>query len=177
VLFGGATALLPAYASDILRVGPDGLGLLRAAPGVGAAVVALVLAWRPLTERVGPAMLWGVALFGLATVVFGVSTSFLLSLAALAILGAADMVSVYIRHLLVQLETPDEIRGRVSAVSAVFIGASNELGEFESGVTAAWWGLRPAVVVGGVASVLIAGLWARWFPELRRLERFGPPPT
>ena len=177
VLFGGATALLPAYASDILQVGPDGLGLLRAAPGVGAAVVALVLAWRPLTERVGPAMLWGVALFGLATVVFGVSTSFLLSLAALAILGAADMVSVYIRHLLVQLETPDEIRGRVSAVSAVFIGASNELGEFESGVTAAWWGLRPAVVVGGVASVLIAGLWARWFPELRRLERFAPPRT
>jgi len=175
VLFGGATALLPAYASDILMVGPDGLGLLRAAPGVGAAVVALVLAWRPLTERVGPAMLWGVALFGLATVVFGVSTSFLLSLVALVILGAADMVSVYIRHLLVQLETPDEIRGRVSAVSAVFIGASNELGEFESGVTAAWWGLRPAVVVGGVASVLIAGLWARWFPELRRLERFGPP--
>jgi len=175
VLFGGATALLPAYASDILQAGPDGLGLLRAAPGAGAAVVALVLAWRPLTERVGPAMLWGVALFGLATVVFGVSTSFLLSLAALAVLGAADMVSVYIRHLLVQLETPDEIRGRVSAVSAVFIGASNELGEFESGVTAAWWGLRPAVVVGGVASVLIAGLWARWFPELRRLERFGPP--
>ncbi|MBS1200721.1 MAG: permease of the major facilitator superfamily [Proteobacteria bacterium] len=175
VLFGGATALLPAYASDILQVGPDGLGLLRAAPGVGAAVVALVLAWRPLTERVGPAMLWGVALFGLATVVFGISTSFLLSLAALAILGAADMVSVYIRHLLVQLETPDEIRGRVSAVSAVFIGASNELGEFESGVTAAWWGLRPAVVVGGVASVVIAGLWARWFPELRRLDRFGPP--
>jgi MFS family permease len=121
-------------------------------------------------------MLWGVALFGVATVVFGLSTSFLLSLAALAILGAADMVSVYIRHLLVQLETPDEIRGRVSAVSAVFIGASNELGEFESGVTAAWWGLRPAVVVGGVASVAIAGLWARGFPELRRLDRFGPPP-
>jgi MFS family permease len=175
VLFGGATALLPAYASDILQVGPDGLGLLRAAPGVGAAVVALVLAWRPLSDHVGPAMLWGVALFGVATVVFGLSTSFGLSLAALAVLGAADMVSVYIRHLLVQLETPDEIRGRVSAVSAVFIGASNELGEFESGVTAAWWGLRPAVVVGGVASVAIAGLWARWFPELARLRRFGEP--
>jgi len=175
VLFGGATALLPAYASDILQVGPDGLGLLRAAPGVGAAVVALVLAWRPLTRRVGPAMFWGVALFGLSTVVFGISTSFVASLVSLSILGAADMVSVYIRHLLVQLETPDEIRGRVSAVSAVFIGASNELGEFESGVTAAWWGLRPAVVVGGVASVTIAGLWARWFPELRTLDRFGPP--
>jgi len=172
VLFGGATALLPAYASDILQVGPDGLGLLRAAPGVGAAAIALLLAWKPLTQRVGPAMLWGVALFGAATIVFGLSDTFLVSLAALAILGAADMVSVYIRHLLVQLETPDEIRGRVSAVSAVFIGASNELGEFESGVTAAWWGLRPAVVVGGVASVAIAGLWARWFPELRGMNRF-----
>ncbi|KPJ82526.1 MAG: MFS transporter [Gammaproteobacteria bacterium SG8_30] len=175
VLFGGATALLPAYASDILQVGPDGLGMLRAAPGVGAALVALWLAWRPLAERVGPAMLWGVAAFGVATVVFGVSENFLLSLGALAVLGAADMVSVYIRHMLVQLETPDAIRGRVSAVSAVFIGASNELGEFESGVTAAWWGLRPAVVVGGVASVAIAGLWARWFPQLRRMDRFPAP--
>jgi len=176
VLFGGATALLPAYASDVLQVGPDGLGLLRAAPGVGAAVIAALLAWRPLTRRVGPAMLGGVALFGLATVVFGLSETFMVSLVALAILGAADMVSVYIRHLLVQLETPDEIRGRVSAVSAVFIGASNELGEFESGVTAAWWGLRPAVVVGGVASVAIAGLWTRWFPELRGMDRFPQPP-
>jgi MFS family permease len=175
VLFGGATALLPAYASDILHVGPDGLGLLRAAPGVGAAAIALLLAWKPLTRRVGPAMLGGVALFGLATIVFGLSDTFLVSLVALSILGAADMVSVYIRHLLVQLETPDEIRGRVSAVSAVFIGASNELGEFESGVTAAWWGLRPAVVVGGVASVAIAGLWTRWFPELRGLDRFPRP--
>jgi MFS family permease len=117
-------------------------------------------------------MLWGVALFGLATVVFGLSDTFMVSLVALSVLGAADMVSVYIRHLLVQLETPDEIRGRVSAVSAVFIGASNELGEFESGVTAAWWGLRPAVIVGGVASIAIAGLWAKWFPELSRLNRF-----
>ena len=175
VLFGGAVALLPAYASDILEVGPDGLGLLRAAPGVGAVVVALLFTWKPLAQRVGPAMLWGVALFGVSTVIFGLSESFAVSLAALAVLGAADMVSVYIRHMLVQLETPDEIRGRVSAVSAVFIGASNELGEFESGVTAAWWGLRPAVVVGGVASVAIAGLWARWFPQLARLDRFGPP--
>ncbi len=177
VLFGGAVALLPAYASDILKIGPDGLGLLRAAPGVGAVVVALVFTWKPLAQRVGPAMLWGVALFGVATVIFGLSESFAVSLTALAVLGAADMVSVYIRHMLVQLETPDEIRGRVSAVSAVFIGASNELGEFESGVTAAWWGLRPAVVVGGVASIAIAGLWARWFPQLARLDRFGPPRT
>jgi len=108
-------------------------------------------------------------------VVFGLSESFVVSLVALTVLGAADMVSVYIRHMLVQLETPDEIRGRVSAVSAVFIGASNELGEFESGVTAAWWGLRPAVVVGGLASVAIAGLWARWFPQLARLDRFNVP--
>ena len=175
VLFGGAVALLPAYASDILKVGPDGLGLLRAAPGVGAVVVALLFTWKPLAQRVGPAMLWGVALFGVSTVIFGLSESFAVSLAALAVLGAADMVSVYIRHMLVQLETPDEIRGRVSAVSAVFIGASNELGEFESGVTAAWWGVRPAVVVGGVVSIAIAGLWARWFPQLARLEKFGPP--
>jgi len=175
VLFGGATALLPAYASDVLHVGPDGLGLLRAAPGVGAALVAVLLAWKPLTQRVGPAMLGGVALFGLMTVSFGLSTNFLLSLSSLAVLGAADMVSVYVRHLLVQLETPDEIRGRVSAVSSVFIGASNELGEFESGITAAWWGLRPAVVIGGVASILIAGLWTRWFPVLAKMDRFGPP--
>ena len=177
VLFGGAVALLPAYASDILKVGPDGLGLLRAAPGVGAVVVALLFTWKPLAQRVGPAMLWGVALFGVSTVIFGLSESFVVSLAALAVLGAADMVSVYIRHMLVQLETPDEIRGRVSAVSAVFIGASNELGEFESGVTAAWWGVRPAVVVGGVVSIAIAGLWARWFPQLARLDRFGSPRT
>jgi MFS family permease len=178
VLFGGATALLPAYASDVLEVGPDGLGILRAAPGVGAALVALVFAWRPVTKRVGTAMFAGVAVFGVSTVVFGVSESFWLSLAALVILGGADMVSVYIRHMLVQLETPDAIRGRVSAVNAVFIGASNELGEFESGLTAAWWGLKPAVVVGGLASVAIAGLWMRWFPALRAMDRFpgAPPP-
>jgi MFS family permease len=120
-------------------------------------------------------MFAGVAVFGLATVVFGVSESFPLSLLALVVIGAADMVSVYIRHMLVQLETPDEIRGRVSAVNAVFIGASNELGEFESGLTAAWWGLKPAVVVGGVASVAIAGLWMRWFPDLRRIDNFPEP--
>jgi MFS family permease len=180
VLFGGAVALLPAYASDILHIGPDGFGWLRAAPGVGAAIIALALAWRPITTHVGAKMFAGVAIFGVATVVFGVSESFLLSLVALAVLGGADMVSVYIRHMLVQLETPDAIRGRVSAVNAVFIGASNELGEFESGLTAAWWGLKPAVVVGGVASVAIAGLWMRWFPDLRRMKRLpepAPPPA
>jgi MFS family permease len=175
VLFGGAVALLPAYASDILHVGPDGFGWLRAAPGIGAAVVAIALAWRPITKHVGAKMFGGVAVFGVATVVFGLSHDYLLSLAALATLGAADMVSVYIRHMLVQLETPDEIRGRVSAVNAVFIGASNELGEFESGLTAAWWGLKPAVVVGGVVSVAIAGLWIRWFPALWRISRFPEP--
>ena len=172
MLFGGATALLPAYASDVLKVGPDGLGILRAAPGVGAALIAIAFAWSPIARRTGPMMFAGVAIFGFATVVFGVSTSFLVSLVALTLLGGADMVSVYIRHMLVQLETPDAIRGRVSAVNAVFIGASNELGEFESGLTAAWWGLKPAVVVGGVASVAIAGLWMRWFPDLRRMDRF-----
>ncbi len=175
VLFGGAVALLPAYASDILHVGPDGFGWLRAAPGMGAAVVAMTLAWRPITRHVGTRMFAGVAVFGVATVVFGLSHDYFLSLAALIVIGASDMVSVYIRHMLVQLETPDGIRGRVSAVNAVFIGASNELGEFESGVTAAWWGLKPAVVVGGVASVVIAGLWMRWFPALRRIDRFPEP--
>jgi len=134
-------------------------------------VVAAWLTWRPLAGRMGPAMLWGVAVFGLATTVFGLSEHFLVSLGALAVLGAADMISVYIRHILVQLETPDAIRGRVSAVSAVFIGASNELGEFESGLTAAWWGIRPAVLFGGLASLGIAMLWARLFPELATLDR------
>lgn len=172
VLFGGAVALLPAYASDILHVGPDGFGWLRAAPGIGAAVVAITLAWRPITQHVGAKMFAGVAVFGAATVVFGLSHDFLVSMAALVVVGASDMVSVYIRHMLVQLETPDAIRGRVSAVNAVFIGASNELGEFESGVTAAWWGLKPAVVVGGLASIAIAGIWIRGFPGLRRIDRF-----
>ena len=178
VLFGGAVALLPAYASDILRIGPDGFGWLRAAPGIGAALVAIALAWRPITQQVGAQMFAGVAIFGIATVVFGWSTNFWLSLAALVVVGASDMVSVYICHLLVQLETPDAIRGRVSAVNAVFIGAFNELGEFESGLTAAWWGLKPAVIVGGIASIAMVGLWTRWFPALRRIDRFpeSPPP-
>ena len=133
--------------------GPGGLGLLRTAPGIGAALCALVLALSPIGRHVGAWMFGGVAVFGVATIVFGVSTNFMLSLCALTVLGAADMVSVYVRHLLVQLETPDEIRGRVSAVSAVFIGASNELGDFESGLTAKWWGAVRAVVVGGVATL------------------------
>jgi MFS family permease len=173
VLFGGATALLPVFARDVLEVGPGGLGLLRSAPAAGAALCGLALSLRPMQRRTGAWMFGGVAVFGLATVVFGLSTSFWLSLIALFVMGASDMVSVYIRHLLVQLETPDEIRGRVSAVNAVFIGASNELGEFESGLTAAWWGAVPAVVVGGVATLTVAGLWARWFPDLRRLDRLG----
>lgn len=172
VLFGGATALLPAYAADVLHVGPEGLGWLRAAPGVGAALMAAWLTVHPISRHAGPWMFVGVAVFGVATIVFGLSTSFWLSMAALFVLGAADMVSVFVRHILVQLETPDAMRGRVGAVNSMFIGASNELGEFESGVTAAWWGLKPAVVVGGLATLAVAGLWAKWFPELRRLDRF-----
>ena len=172
VLFGGATALLPVYAADILRVGPSGLGWLRAAPGVGAALCGLVLSASPVTRGVGKWMFGGVAVYGVATLVFGSSMSFWLSLGALAVMGAGDMVSVYVRHLLVQLETPDEIRGRVSAVNAVFIGASNELGEFESGLTAAWFGAVPAVLLGGCATLLVAVGWARLFPELWHADRF-----
>lgn len=172
VLFGGATALLPAYASDILQVGPQGLGLLRTAPGAGAALMSILLAFRPMSRRVGYWMFGGVALFGVTTILFGVSHSFWLSLVALFVLGASDMISVYIRHLLVQVETPDAIRGRVSAVNAVFIGASNELGEFESGLTAAWFGLVPAVVIGGVATLVVTAVWMWRFPALRRMNRF-----
>jgi MFS family permease len=172
VLFGGATALLPAFAADVLHVGPEGLGILRTAPAVGAGLTAAALAAFPITHSVGRWMFAGVATFGCATIVFGLSQSFALSLGALALLGAGDMVSVYVRQILIQLETPDEIRGRVSAVNAVFIGASNELGEFESGVTAAWWGLVPAVVVGGTATLVVTGLWMRLFPGLRTMDRF-----
>jgi len=171
VLFGGATALLPIYARDILHTTSVGLGVLRTAPGFGAAVCALALSITPLDRRVGPWLFAGVAVFGAATVVFGLSTNIVVSVIALILLGAGDMVSVYLRHLLVQLETPDEIRGRVSAVNAVFIGASNELGEFESGITAAWFGTVRAVVLGGVATMLVAATWAWWFPQLRRMDR------
>ena len=173
VLFGGATALLPAFTQDVLHAGPEVFGCLRAAPGVGAAVTALWLTARPVTRRVGLFMFGGVALFGLATLVFGLTNRVWVALIALACLGVGDMVSVYIRQLLVQLETPDAIRGRVSAVNSVFIGASNELGEFESGVTAAWFGLVPAIVVGGVVTLVVTALWAGvLFPRLRRLQTF-----
>ena len=177
VLFGGATALLPVYAADVLHSGPDGLGWLRTAPAIGAAVCGIVLSLMPITRRDGRHMFGGVVVFGAATIVFGLSTSFWLSMIALVAMGAGDMVSVYIRHLLVQLETPDAIRGRVSAVNAVFIGASNELGEFESGVTAAWFGTVAAVVVGGCATLAVAGLWTRLFPELAAMDRLPQPAT
>jgi MFS family permease len=172
VLFGGATALLPVYAADVLHVGPEGLGLLRTAPGVGAVLCGLAIGVAPISRHVGRWMFGGVVVFGVATITFGLSSNFWLSIAALAAMGVGDMVSVYIRHLLVQLETPDAIRGRVSAVNAVFIGASNELGEFESGLTAAWFGVVPAVIVGGCATLVVAGIWSRLFPELRLMDRF-----
>lgn len=167
---GGATALLPIYAKDILETGPTGLGLLRAAPAVGAVFASAYLTYAPLTRGVGRTMYASVAVFGLATIVFGLSESLVLSLIALAIMGAGDMVSVVIRISLVQLETPDAMRGRVSAASALFTGTSNHLGQFESGVTAAWWGTVPAVVVGGIGTLLIVLLWMRWFPELAKRE-------
>jgi MFS family permease len=173
VLLGGATAMLPVYARDILHVGVEGLGPLRAAPAFGAALTALFLAFRPISRRVGPVMFLCVALFGVATIIFGLSTNLRLSLAALTVLGAADMISVYIRSSLIQLHTPDEMRGRVSSVSMLFVSASNELGEFESGITAAWLGPVEAVVAGGVGAVLVTGLWAWGFPELRRADRFA----
>lgn len=173
VLLGGATALLPAFTRDVLHTGPAAFGLLRAAPGVGAASMAVWLAFRPVHRRVGLTMFAGVTLFGLATIVFGLSDRFWVALAALVILGGSDMISVFIRALLVQLATPDEIRGRVSAVNSVCIGASNELGEFESGITAAWFGLVPAIVLGGMLTLLVTVLWARvFFPLLWRLQTF-----
>ena len=172
VLFGGATALLPALAHDVLHIGPSGLGMLRTAPGAGAALCSIVLAVFPLTRRVGLWMLGGVAVFGVGTLVLGATTSFLVALTALFLMGAGDMISVYVRHLLVQYETPDAIRGRVSAVNSVFIGASNELGEFESGLTAGWMGLTRAVLFGGAATLAVTGAWAVLFPVLSRMDRF-----
>jgi len=172
VLLGGAVALLPAYAQDILHTGPWGLGLLRSAPAVGAGAMAILLAYRPLRRRVGATMLWCVAAFGIFTIVFGISRSLTVSLVALALTGAADMVSVVIRVTLVQVATPDQMRGRVNAVDMIFIGASNELGQFESGVTAGWFGTVPAVILGGVGTLLVTALWAWWFPALRRAENF-----
>jgi len=171
VLLGGATALLPMFAKDILHTGPAGLGILRGAPAVGALATSLVLTRWPMERKVGHKLLWSVALFGGATVVFGVSTSFVLSLVAFAVTGAADMVSVVVRQTLVQLETPDAMRGRVSAVNSVFIGASNQLGEFESGATAAVMGPVGSVVLGGVGTLIIAVLWLRLFPTLAQRDR------
>src|SRR6202045_1589266 len=168
VLLGGAVALLPVYAREILHTGPWGLGLLRTAPGVGAALMAVALAHRPLRGRAGVTLLWAVAGFGIFTILFGVSRSLTLSLVSLLLLGSCDMISVIIRATLVQLRTPDEMRGRVTAVDMIFIGTSNEFGQFESGLTAQWFGTVPAVVLGGVGTLVVIALWAWLFPELRK---------
>ena len=173
VMLGGAAALLPVYARDILLVGPEGLGAMRSAIAVGGIAMAVFLGWRPIERRVGRWMLIAVAIFGIATIVLGLSTSFLLSLAALATMGAADMVSMFVRQTVIQLATPDNMRGRVSSVGLLFVGASNELGDFESGLTAAWFGVVPAVVIGGVGTIAVVGIWAWRFPALRRLDRFA----
>lgn len=174
VLLGGAVALLPIYARDILHIGPAGLGLLRAAPAVGALLMSLALMRWPLQRRVGHKLLIAVGVFGLATVVFGLSTHFLVALLALAVTGAADNISVVIRLTLVQLETPDAMRGRVAAVNSLFIGASNQLGEFESGVTAEWLGPVGSAVSGGLGTMVIAATWLRLFPALARRDRLSP---
>jgi MFS family permease len=171
VLLGGATALLPVYARDILHLGPWALGALRSAPAAGAAITALALTLRPIEKAAGVKMFAGVAVFGVATIAFGLSRSFAMSLVALALIGASDMVSVFVRSALVQLATPDAMRGRVSAVNMVFIGASNELGEFESGLTAQWLGTIPAVLVGGVGTLIVVVICAWRFPSLRRVDR------
>jgi len=170
VLLGGASALFPVYARDILGVGSWGLGLLRSAPAVGGLAMSIALAHRPLAGRLGATLFATIAVFGAATIVFGLSTHFILSLAVLAILGAADMISVVIREALVQLSTPDEMRGRVNAIDSIFVGTSNQLGQFESGVTAAYLGTVPSVVLGGIGTLIVVTLWARWFPGLRRFD-------
>lgn len=174
VLLGGATAMLPAFAYDVLHVGDAGLGLLRAAPAAGAMLVALWLGVRPIARNVGSKMLWAVAVYGLATLIFGLSTSFPLSLGMLALLGAADAISVFIRNTLVQLNTPDDKRGRVSSISGLAISASNELGEMQSGLVAALLGPVGAVALGGAGAILITGIWAVIFPELKRAKTFAP---
>jgi MFS family permease len=171
VLLGGAVALLPVYAKKILHTGPWGLGLLRSAPGVGAALMAIVVAHYPIRRHAGLTMLLCVGGFGVCTIVFGVSHSLILSMAVLLLLGASDMVSVIIRATLVQVATPDDMRGRVNAVDMLFIGVSNELGEFESGLTAQWFGTVPAVVLGGVGTLVVIGIWAWLFPELRKADQ------
>jgi MFS family permease len=175
VLLGGATALMPVFARDVLTVGPWGLGLLRSAPGVGAIITALLLASFPIRHRAGLFMFVGVAIFGAATVAFGLSTSVWISVAALAVMGAADMISVYVRETLIALWTPDDVRGRVSAVNMVFVGASNELGEFRAGTMAHYIGAVPAVVVGGFGTLAVAVVWALSFPKLRRVDNLDAP--
>jgi MFS family permease len=171
VLLGGAVALLPVYAREILHTGPWGLGILRSAPGVGAGLMAIGLAHYPLKGKSGPTMLWCVAGFGIFTIIFGISHNLIISLIALFLCGATDMVSVVIRGTLVQIATPDEMRGRVNAVDMLFIGASNQLGEFESGLTAHWFGTVPAVILGGIGTLVVIGIWAWLFPELRNADR------
>ncbi|MEX0840526.1 MAG: MFS transporter [Parvibaculum sp.] len=172
VLLGGAAALLPIYARDILEVGPAGLGVMRAMPAVGAIVVSLLLIWRPIRARTGHMMFGCVAIFGIATIVFGLSRDFGLTLAALAVMGAGDMVSVNIRSTLIPLATPQPMLGRVTAVEMLFIGASNELGEFRAGVSAALFGTVPAVLIGGIGTLGVVGLWMWLFPDLRKVDKF-----
>jgi len=174
VLLGGATALLPVYARDILVAGPWGLGLLRSAPAVGALAMSIFLARKMIEHRIGWVMFVAVVVFGVATIVFAISTSFVLSLGALVVLGAADVISVVIRSSLVQIKTPDEMRGRVSAVNSMFIGTSNQLGEFESGLTAALFGVVPAVLMGGIGTIVVVILWMRLFPQLLRIDSLKP---
>ena len=174
VLLGGATALLPVFARDILQVGPQGLGILRAAPAIGAVVVSIYLSARPIAHNVGVKMLWAVVAFGAVTIGFGLSRNFALSLGMLALLGAADMVSVFIRSTLIQLNTPDAVRGRVSAISGLAISASNELGEMQSGLAAALLGATGAVVFGGAGAIVVTIAWAVLFPELRNARTFAP---
>ena len=175
VLLGGAVALLPVYAREILQTGPWGLGILRSAPAAGAAAMAIFMAHKPLGRRAGSTMLWCVAGFGVATILFGISRSLVVSLLALFLVGATDMVSVIVRQMLIQVGTPDEMRGRVNAVDMIFIGASNELGQFESGLTAQWFGAVRAVVLGGLGTLIVTGLWAWYFPELRRTAGLEKP--
>lgn len=174
VLLGGAVALMPIFAQEILFTGPRGLGLLRAAPAAGALLVSVIVLWRPIQRRAGIKMFTCVAIFGAATIVFGLSRNLILSLCALMVIGASDMVSVVIRSSLLQLATPPSMRGRVSAVNSLFIGASNELGEFESGLTAHWWGAVRAVVYGGIGSLLVTGIWSVFFPALRNADALTP---
>jgi MFS family permease len=170
VLLGGATALLPIFAQDILHTGPWGMGLLRTAPAVGALLMSIVLAWHPLNKSIGLTLFGALGVFGIATIIFALSRSLLLSLVALLLVGASDVISVVIRSSLVQLQTPDEMRGRVNAVNSLFIGTSNQLGEFESGMLAGFIGAVPAVFIGGIGTIAVAGLWMYLFPSLRKLR-------